>query len=80
MSIIFYTFILHYIDLDFIIWSIIFYSNLTLTLEAQKQDLAEKDQKLKDQDKKVAELQNELNQEKDKFNGEWGATIFWYSQ
>lgn len=80
MSIIFYTFILHNIDLDFIIWSILFYSNLTLTLEAQKQDLAEKDQKLKDKDQKVAELQNELKQEKDKFNGEWGATIFWYSQ
>ncbi|XP_039510562.1 myosin heavy chain, cardiac muscle isoform isoform X2 [Pimephales promelas] len=44
-------------------------SDLKKTLEAQKQDLAKKDQKLQDKDKEVAESQKELKQEKDKLNG-----------
>lgn len=56
-------------------------------METQKQDLAKKDQKLQEKDKEVAELEKEnvkvkaeIKQEKDKYNSELGAMIFWCSQ
>lgn len=56
-------------------------------METQEQELAKKEQKLKEKDKEVAELQKEnvnikkeIKQEKDKYNSEWSAIIFWYSQ
>lgn len=48
-------------------------------MDAQKKDLAKKDQKLQEKEKEAVELQKEnvkikeeIKQEKDKFNSEWG--------